>query len=112
MRVPPVPFCGGKYVSNGRSGMKLWSNSAPPPSPEPKAAPEAAAAPPRLDPARIEPHKARARAWFEALRDDICSAFETLEADAPEWVYRGAPGKFVRTPWSRTDHTGAPGGGG
>src|SRR5205807_4430087 len=78
----------------------------------PEAAPEPAAATPALDAMRVEQHKARARAWFEALRDDICSALETLEDEAPAWVYRGAPGKFVRTPWSRTDHTGAPGGGG
>src|SRR5262245_46553438 len=56
----------------------------------------------------LESHKAQARTWFEALRDDICAAFETLEADLPA----GAPmadraaGRFVRTPWSRTDHTG------
>jgi coproporphyrinogen III oxidase len=59
-------------------------------------------------------HKARAKAWFETLRDDICAAFEALEDALP----RGAPlsdraaGRFVRTPWSRADHTGAPGGGG
>ncbi len=62
--------------------------------------------------ATIEARKARARAWFEALRDDICSAFEALEDEAPTWLYHGAPGRFVRTPWSRTDHTGASGGGG
>jgi coproporphyrinogen III oxidase len=58
--------------------------------------------------------KTRARAWFESLRDDICAAFEAIEDALPA----GAPfaeraaGRFVRTPWSRTDHTGAPGGGG
>jgi coproporphyrinogen III oxidase len=62
----------------------------------------------------LETRKARAREWFEALRDDICAAFEALEdalpAGAP--LCDRAPGRFVRTPWTRTDHTGNPGGGG
>ena len=37
----------------------------------------------------IEDRKARARAWFEALRDDICAAFERLEDDAPAALYPG-----------------------
>jgi coproporphyrinogen III oxidase len=59
-------------------------------------------------------HQARARAWFERLRDDICAAFEALEDALPT----SAPladrvaGRFVRTPWARTDHSGKPGGGG
>jgi coproporphyrinogen III oxidase len=62
----------------------------------------------------LERRKATARAWFEALRDDICAAFETLEDDLPEGLPESelARGRFVRTPWNRTDHTGAPGGGG
>ncbi len=60
----------------------------------------------------IEHRKARARAWFEALRDDICAAFEQLEDEAPDALYGGAPGRFERTPWQRTDHSGAVGGGG
>jgi coproporphyrinogen III oxidase len=65
-------------------------------------------------PALLEARKERARTWFERLRDDICAAFETLEDQLPE----GAPfadrkaGRFDRTPWTRTDHTGKPGGGG
>ncbi|MCK9908892.1 oxygen-dependent coproporphyrinogen oxidase [Microbacteriaceae bacterium K1510] len=62
----------------------------------------------------LDDRKARARAWFEHLRDDICAAFEALE-DAPPAtapLADHAPGRFVRTPWVRTDHTGNPGGGG
>src|ERR1700682_740455 len=65
-----------------------------------------------MDMSVIEDRKARARAWFEALRDDICAAFERLEDDAPASLYPGDAGRFRRTPWDRSDHTGAPGGGG
>jgi len=65
-----------------------------------------------MDISVIEDRKARAKAWFERLRDDICSAFERLEDDAPASLYPGDAGRFVRTPWARTDHSGAPGGGG
>ena len=67
-----------------------------------------------MDAGLTEARKARARAWFEQLRDHICRAFEAIEDDLPH----GAPfadrtaGRFVRTPWDRTDHTGTPGGGG
>ncbi len=60
----------------------------------------------------LEAFKDPARAWFRELRDRLCSAFEQLEADAPASLYEGAPGRFVRSPWERTDHSGAPGGGG
>jgi coproporphyrinogen III oxidase len=60
----------------------------------------------------LEARKERARAWFEALREEICAALERLENEAPDALYPGAGGRFVRTPWHRTDHTAAPGGGG
>jgi len=62
----------------------------------------------------IETSKTRARAWFEALRDDICAAFEAVEDALPKSAPLGgsAAGRFVRTPWQRTDHSGQPGGGG
>ncbi|MGJ4951268.1 oxygen-dependent coproporphyrinogen oxidase [Bradyrhizobium sp. HKCCYLS20291] len=62
--------------------------------------------------AAIEDRKARARAWFESLRDQICAAFERLEDEAPAGLYPRAPSRFVRTPWERTDHGGGHGGGG
>src|SRR6202453_2114880 len=65
-----------------------------------------------MDPSVIEDRKTRARGWFEALRDDICAAFERLEDDAPAALHPDAAGRFARTPWNRTDHTGQPGGGG
>ena len=58
----------------------------------------------------LEDRKAKARAWFEALRDDICTALEKVEDEAPS--PETAAGRFVLTPWQRTDHSGAPGGGG
>jgi coproporphyrinogen III oxidase len=65
-----------------------------------------------MDSSVVETRKERARTWFEALRDDICAAFERLEDEAPASLYPGEAGRFVRTPWQRTDASGAPGGGG
>jgi coproporphyrinogen III oxidase len=62
--------------------------------------------------ADLEARKTTARAWFARLRDDLCAAFEAVEREAPEVLYGTVPGTFVRTPWERRDHTGAPGGGG
>ncbi len=59
-----------------------------------------------------EDFKERAGIWFRELRDQLCAALEALEHDAPGSLYEGAAGKFVRSPWSRTDHSGNPGGGG
>jgi coproporphyrinogen III oxidase len=67
-----------------------------------------------MDAGPLESRKAQARAWFQALRDDICAAFESIEDALPAAAPLGdrSPGRFARTPWSRADHTGAPGGGG
>jgi coproporphyrinogen III oxidase len=69
---------------------------------------------PLPDPAILEARKAHARAWFEHLRDDICAALEALEDALPANTPFGdqKTGRFVRTPWDRTDHSGNPGGGG
>ena len=65
-----------------------------------------------MDAAQLEGRKARAAAWFEALRDELCAAFEALDREAPAELYAAAPEKFERTPWQRADASGAPGGGG
>lgn len=67
-----------------------------------------------MDAGQLEARKTRARTWFESLRDQICAAFEAIEDAPPQTAPLAdrAPGRFVRTPWERTDHSGAPGGGG
>ncbi len=53
----------------------------------------------------LDEQQARARAWFESLRDRICAAFEGLEREA------GSSARFDYAPWNREDVSG-PGGGG
>jgi coproporphyrinogen III oxidase len=65
-----------------------------------------------MESSEIESRKARAKAWFEALRDEICAVLEKLEDEAPASLYPRDAARFVRTPWQRNDHNGAPGGGG
>src|SRR4051794_28761830 len=69
---------------------------------------------PLPDVATLDARKDRARAWFENLRDGICTALEAVEdalpASAP--LSDRTAGRFKGTPWQRTDHTGQPGGGG
>jgi coproporphyrinogen III oxidase len=69
---------------------------------------------PLPDPATLDARKTRARQWFEQLRDDICSAFERLEDALPAGASNASQpaGRFVRTPWQRTDHSGEAGGSG
>ena len=69
---------------------------------------------PLPDAATLEARKGHARAWFERLRDDMCAAFEAVEDALPAGspLSERAAGRFKRTPWQRTDHSGQPGGGG
>jgi coproporphyrinogen III oxidase len=69
---------------------------------------------PLPDLATLEARKGQTRAWFESLRDDMCSALEAAENALPPGspLSERAAGRFKRTPWQRTDHSGRPGGGG
>jgi coproporphyrinogen III oxidase len=55
----------------------------------------------------FEDRKAQAMAWFAALRDRICAAFEAVEdelvAQRPD---SGPAGRFERTPWERPEGGG------
>jgi coproporphyrinogen III oxidase len=67
-----------------------------------------------MDGGKTQARKETAKAWFESLRERIVAAFQELERTLPAGAPmsdRGA-GQFTRTGWQRTDHGGAPGGGG
>jgi len=52
-------------------------------------------------PEDIEDKKARARAWFEQLRDVICAAFEAIEDDLEGPLSDQPPGRFEARDWHR-----------
>jgi coproporphyrinogen III oxidase len=62
----------------------------------------------------LNDRKARAAAWFQDLQSQIIAAFEAAESEAsgPFFPEAGGPGRFEKKAWTRTDHTGAHGGGG
>lgn len=51
-------------------------------------------------------HKVQAAAWFKSLRDQICTAFEAIEDDAPASAQSSPAGRFTRTPWDRAEGGG------
>ncbi|MBD9373092.1 oxygen-dependent coproporphyrinogen oxidase [Rhizobium sp. ARZ01] len=57
----------------------------------------------------IDDRKTRARTWFEALRDQLCSAFETLEDELQGPLSERAPGRFIGRDWQREDGEGGGG---
>lgn len=58
----------------------------------------------------IEQHKAEARAWFEALRDEFCARFEGLEQSLSN--SQRPAGTFERKAWRRSGESEGGGGGG
>ena len=61
---------------------------------------------------KLSGERAKAKAWFEELRDQICQVFKALEHELNGPLSENVPGRFKQTPWTRTDHSGADGGGG
>jgi coproporphyrinogen III oxidase len=55
---------------------------------------------------KLDAQQMAARTWFESLRDRICAAFESIEADV------GSNARFAFTPWNRDDDAAGEGGGG
>ena len=48
-----------------------------------------------------------ARAWFEALRNRICAAFEAIEDELASGPHAALPaGRFQRSPWTRAEGGG------
>ncbi len=59
-----------------------------------------------------EDRKARARAWFEELRDRICAVFEAIEREYSGALADRPAGHFERKAWSRPGEAGEDAGGG
>ena len=60
-------------------------------------------------PVDIEQKKQTAEAWFQELRDQICTRFEALEEELTGPLDNHAPGKFVRSDWQREEGKGGGG---
>jgi coproporphyrinogen III oxidase len=56
--------------------------------------------------------KSRAKSWFESLRDSICTAFESIEADYAGPLSDRPAGRFERKSWLRPRDDGKDAGGG
>ncbi len=61
--------------------------------------------------ASLEDRKAVAFAWFQTLQADIIGRLEALEDAASPPLYKGATGRFEKTPWKRGDGSQDLGGG-
>lgn len=56
-------------------------------------------------------HKQRASDWFRSLRNQICDAFEAIEADHDGPLGDRPAGRFERTPWTKEPDAPMQGGG-
>jgi coproporphyrinogen III oxidase len=64
------------------------------------------------DVSRGDPRLATAAAWLETFHAQVLAAMEGLEAAFARAESDREPGRFAVEPWTRTDASGAPGGGG
>jgi coproporphyrinogen III oxidase len=59
---------------------------------------------------QLQPQKDKVQAWFENLRDQICTSFEYLEDGLSQTPLKNnAPGRFERTAWQRGEEGGGGG---
>ena len=67
-----------------------------------------------MPPIALKARKETARLWFQTLQERLIAAIEALERECtgPFFDEAREPGRFELKPWARTDHSGAPGGGG
>jgi coproporphyrinogen III oxidase len=66
------------------------------------------------DSEKLAARKEQAAQWFSELQSRLLAAIERIEDDVPAMRPDSPkePGRFVKTPWTRTDQSGSPGGGG
>lgn len=68
---------------------------------------------PTISNALWEERKTQAATWFQTIRNDICSAFESMEDDLTGGPKAALPaGRFERKPWTRKGVPGEGGAGG
>lgn len=60
-------------------------------------------------PADIDVKKQQAEAWFQQLRDQICTRYEKLEQDLAGPLSDQEAGKFIQTDWAREEGKGGGG---
>jgi coproporphyrinogen III oxidase len=60
----------------------------------------------------VELRKARAKAWFEELRDRVCTEFERIEDELTGQLADRPAGRFERKDWKRPSDAGEDTGGG
>ncbi len=57
----------------------------------------------------LDEKKAEARAWFETLRDAICTSFEQIEDELTGALSEDPPGRFEQKEWARDEGRGGGG---
>ena len=61
---------------------------------------------------RLSRERTTTKAWFETIRDQLCTSFMQFEHQLTGPYSDRVPGRFTKTPWARTDPSGGDGGGG
>jgi len=54
----------------------------------------------------VSARQKQSSAWFQTLRDDICTAFEAIEDSAAGPLAERPPGRFTLRPWQRAEGGG------